>query len=106
MLSVSYDISDFTFFARWTYIPELEDIAFGSNYIDGSPTYTPSANYLDFTTRYNVSDNLQLTAYIGNVFDKSTPQIASGVPYGQANTDTQVYRTFGRTFNVSLKARF
>ena len=106
VLSVSYDISDFTFFARWTYIPELEDIAFGSNYIDGSPTYTPSANYLDFTTRYNVSDNLQLTAFIGNVFDKTTPQIASGVPYGQANTDTQVYRTFGRTFNVSLKARF
>lgn len=106
VLSVSYDIGDFTFFTRWNYIPQLEDIAFGPNYNDGSPVYTPSSNYLDFSARYNVSDNLQITAFVGNVFDRMPEQTASGVGYGQANTDTQLYRVFGRTFNIAMKARF
>ncbi len=106
VLSLSYDISDFTFFTRWTYIPELEDIGFGPNYNDGSPVYTPDANYLDFSARYNVSDNLQVTAFIGNVFDNLPVPSASGAYYGQGNIDGQTQRVFGRTFNVSLKARF
>ncbi|RYG19715.1 MAG: TonB-dependent receptor, partial [Caulobacteraceae bacterium] len=106
VFSAAYDVADFTFFARWTYVPELEDIAFGANYFDGSPTYAPDASYVDVSARWDVTDTLQLTAFVGNVFDEETPQIASGVPYGQANTDTQVYRTFGRTFSVSARARF
>mgnify|MGYP002526229018 FL=1 len=53
-----------------------------------------------------MSDNLQVTAFIGNVFDNLPVPSASGAYYGQGNIDGQTQRVFGRTFNVSLKARF
>ncbi|KQS55682.1 hypothetical protein ASG17_06335 [Brevundimonas sp. Leaf363] len=106
VLSVAYDISDWTFFTRWTYIGETDDIGFGPNYFDGSPEYLPESSYVDLTARWDVTDMLQVTANVGNVFDKLPPVTASGTLYGQGNIDGQVYRTFGRTFSVSAKARF
>lgn len=106
VLSVAYDIGDFTVFGRWTYIGETDDIGFGPNFIDGSPEYLDASSYVDLTARWNVNDTLQLTANIGNVFDELPPVTASGAFYGQGNIDGQVYRTFGRTFSVTAKARF
>lgn len=106
VLSVAYDINDWTFFTRWTYIGETEDIGFGPNGNDGSPEYLPDSSYVDLTARWDVTDMLQLTANIGNVFDELPPVTASGTYYGQGNIDGQVYRTFGRTFSISARARF
>ena len=106
ILSVAYDVSDWTFFTRWTYIGETDDIGFGPNYVDGSPEYLPASSYVDVTARWDVTDTLQLTANIGNIFDEMPPVTASGTYYGQGNIDGQVYRTFGRTFSISARARF
>ena len=106
VLSVAYDLGDWTVFGRWTYIGETDDIGFGPNFNDGSPEYLPDSSYVDLTARWNVSDTLQLTANIGNIFDEDPPVTASGSYYGQGNIDGQVYRTFGRTFSVTAKARF
>ncbi|RZJ93383.1 MAG: TonB-dependent receptor [Brevundimonas sp.] len=65
-----------------------------------------ASSYVDMTARWDVTDMLQVTANIGNVFDELPPVTASGSYYGQGNIDGQVYRTFGRTFSVSAKARF
>lgn len=106
VLQVAYDVGDFTIFTQWTYVPELEDNVFGPNYFDGSPEFQPEASYVDVSARWNVSDTVQLTAFIGNVFDEDVPQLAAGAAQGQANTDTQLYRVLGRTFSISAKARF
>ncbi|RYE61951.1 MAG: TonB-dependent receptor, partial [Rhizobiaceae bacterium] len=78
VLSVAYDISDWTFFTRWTYIGETDDIGFGPNFIDGSPEYLDASSYVDMTARWDVTDMLQVTANIGNVFDELPPVTASG----------------------------
>ncbi|KAK0349233.1 hypothetical protein LTR94_033996, partial [Friedmanniomyces endolithicus] len=51
----------------------------------------PEASYFDLSARWNVTDNFQLTAFIGNVFDETAPQTPIGAYNGQANTDTQLY---------------
>ncbi|HYE43134.1 MAG TPA: hypothetical protein VEA15_07030, partial [Caulobacteraceae bacterium] len=98
-LSVYYSLGDWTAFARWSYVPEMTGITFGI------PDPQPAASYVDASVRWNVTDNFQLTGFIGNVFDEEAPQTSEGL-FGQANTDPQVYRVLGRTFSISAKLRF
>ncbi|MGW8706115.1 TonB-dependent receptor domain-containing protein [Brevundimonas sp. NPDC055814] len=107
VLSVTYDIADWTIFARWSYTPPLKDPVF-VNAVDDSEYEMPEASYFDLSARWNVTDNFQLTAFIGNVFDKNAPQTPIGVYNGQANTDTQLYYPglLGRMFSISARARF
>ncbi|WP_297799677.1 TonB-dependent receptor [uncultured Brevundimonas sp.] len=107
VLSVTYDIGDWTLFGRWSYTPELNDVTF-TNAFDDTVYKTPAASYVDFSARWNVTDSLQLTAFIGNVFDKTAPLLPIGVYNGQANTDVQIYYPglFGRNFSISARAKF
>ncbi|HYE43515.1 MAG TPA: TonB-dependent receptor [Caulobacteraceae bacterium] len=98
-LSVYYSLGDWTAFARWSYVPELTGISFGI------PDPQPEASYVDASVRWNVTDNFQLTGFIGNIFDEEAPQTTEGL-FSQANTDPQVYRVLGRTFSISAKLRF
>lgn len=107
VLSVTYDIGDWTIFGRWSYTPELNDVTF-TNAIDESIYKTPAASYVDVSARWNVTDSLQLTAFVGNLFDEQAPVLPIGVYNGQANTDVQIYYPglFGRNFSISARARF
>ena len=107
VLSVTYNIGDWTLFGRWSYTPELNDVTF-TNALDDSVYKTPAASYVDFSARWDVTDSLQLTAFIGNVLDEQAPILPIGVYNGQANTDAQLYYPgmFGRNFSISAKARF
>ena len=107
VLSVTYDIADWTIFARWSHTPELKDPVF-TNAFDDTEYKMPSASYVDLSARWNVTDDFQLTAFIGNLFDEQAPQTPIGVYNGQANTDTQLYYPglLGRTFSISARARF
>ena len=107
VLSVTYDIADWTIFARWSHTPKLKDPVF-TNAFDDTEYEMPAASYVDLSARWNVTDDFQLTAFIGNLFDKEAPQTPIGVYNGQANTDTQLYYPglLGRTFSISARARF
>lgn len=107
VLSLTYDIADVTLFARWSYTPALKDPVF-TNAFDDTEYKSPAASYTDISARWNLTDDFQLTAFIGNVFDSRAPQTPIGVYNGQANTDTQLYYPglLGRTFSVSARARF
>jgi iron complex outermembrane receptor protein len=104
VLTVNYGVGDWLFQTRWSYTPEMiQGTATGYGlFVDK----TPAASYVDISTRWNVTDNFQLTGTIGNLFDKEPPQFIDGVFNGQANTDPQVYRVLGRTFTLAAKVRF
>ena len=103
--TVFYDINDWTFMGRWSYLPELEDYWWSPD-VAGNTQMTPSAGYLDLSARWNVTDDLQLTALIGNVFDEDVTTFPGGAYAGQANTDVQTQRVLGRTFQLSARVRF
>jgi len=110
-LSVYYTLGDWTAFARWSYVPEICDPTFASGSTasacgaSDSGQFDPAASYFDASVRWNVTDNFQVTGFIGNLFDESPPQTPAGL-FSQANTDPQVYRVLGRTFSISAKVRF
>ncbi|NEX94715.1 TonB-dependent receptor [Caulobacter sp. 17J65-9] len=96
--SAYYTLGDWTLFGRWSYVPTMTSASFGNE--------LPEASYVDMSARWDMTDNFQVTAFIGNVFDKEAPQTTEGTLGGQANTDPQVYRVLGRTFSISGKVRF
>ncbi len=107
-LSIYYNLGDWTAFARWSYVPELCDISFQDptmkNCAPGSfGVMNPEASYVDASVRWAVTDNFQVTGFIGNLFDEAPPQTVGG---SQGNTDPVLYRVLGRTFSVSAKLRF
>ena len=98
----SYQLGDWMVQARWTYTPEMTDENVDYGLVLPK---TEAASYIDLSGRWNVNDNLQLNANIGNLLDKDPPQFIAGV-FSQGNTDPQVYRVLGRTFNVAARLRF
>jgi outer membrane receptor protein involved in Fe transport len=99
VLSVSYNVGDWTLFGRWSYVPEMDDVVFGTANV------TPEASYVDLSARWAVTDNFTLTAVVDNVMDEYPPQTLGGL-FSQANTDPQVYRVLGRSFSISGRYRF
>ena len=66
-------------------------------------------NYIDIFGQRNISKNLTLRAGVNNVFDRDPPVISSTItapPFGNGNTDPQVYDTLGRNIFVNVQARF
>lgn len=100
VLTATYKKGDWSFLTRWTYTPPMTEIDF-----EGVVPKTPAASYFDASARYDFSNKLQATVVVTNLLDKDPPQTFNGL-LSQANTDPQVYRMLGRTYNVSLRYRF
>ena len=98
MLSLTYNVGDWTLFGRWSYVPELTSQNFAH-------TTSPESSYIDVATRWNVTDSFTLTVNVDNVMDEYPPQTAEGY-FSQANTDPQLYRVLGRSFAISGRYRF
>ncbi len=101
-LTAFYDVGDWTFMGRWSYLPELSDDP-GFGFVE--TPYQPEASYVDVSARWNMTDKVALSAFVGNLFDEKAPQTLNGI-FSQANTDPQVYRVLGRTFSVNARMRF
>jgi len=109
VLSVSYNVGDWTVFGRWFHTPEVvSSNGFGSN-TDGlpsTPTLSPAADYFDLSMRWAVTDNFTITGVVSNLFDEYPPQTADGFA-GQGNVDVALYpRALGREFAISGRYRF
>ena len=96
-----YEIGDYLFQVRHSYVPELVDSNFSNTF-----QKTPEFSNFDVSARWNVTDALQLTAVINNVTNEFPPQLASGGDQG--NTDAALYAPWavGRVYSVSARLRF
>lgn len=66
-------------------------------------------HYFDFTTRFNVSDNFDLTLSVMNLFDKDPPMLGSTVgttTFNGGNTYPSTYDPLGRRFAAGARIRF
>jgi len=105
VMSVSYNVGDWTLFGRWTYYPETYSFNWGNTVGNPAQTINPESSYIDLTARWAMTDNFTLTANVDNVLDEYPPQTAEGF-FAQANTDVQNYRPLGRVLTVSGRYRF
>ncbi len=104
VLTVTYNVGDWTLFGRWFHTPEV----LSGNGFGAGPTQNinPAADYFDLSARWAVTDNFTITGVIDNVFDEYPPQTADGFG-GQANVDVALYpRPLGRSFAISGRYRF
>ncbi len=97
VLSATYSLNDWQVLARWSYTPTMLAASFENE--------LPAASFVDVSARWNFNDRIQFTGVIGNLMDERPPQITEGL-FGQANTDVQLYRVLGRTFQVKARLRF
>lgn len=66
-------------------------------------------DYFDLTLRFNVNDNVTLTAAVQNLFDKDPPLVGSSIgttTYNSGNTFPSTYDALGRRFAVSARLKF
>ena len=63
-----------------------------------------SYSYWDLNLAYEITDNLQVSGGIDNVFDKEPPKY--GDASVQANTDPSTYDVLGQRWYLGLTAKF
>jgi len=107
VLSVTYQLDDWTLFGRWSYVPELSERGFGTEYgFAGVTPYAPAASYVDMAVKYTPAEWLAVTLTVNNIADEGAPQTVNG-SFDQANTDPQIYGkgVLGRTWSLSVKTK-
>ncbi|WP_026359869.1 TonB-dependent receptor domain-containing protein [Sphingomonas sp. PR090111-T3T-6A] len=68
-----------------------------------------AANYFDFTVRFDVTDNFELTATVYNLADKKPPIVGYNIgstTFNSGNTYPSTYDPLGRRFQVSAHVKF
>ena len=69
----------------------------------------PSADYFDFTARFNVGDTMTFTATVQNFTNRKPPLVGSTVgstAFDSGNTYPSTYDALGRRYGVAVKLRF
>jgi outer membrane receptor protein involved in Fe transport len=89
---------------------ERHNFRFGVNYVSAVSDERPGTQYgedgedwvtSDFTYRFEVADDLALTATVANIFDRDPPPAQEEFGY-----DPRLGNPLGRTFEVGLKKTF
>jgi outer membrane receptor protein involved in Fe transport len=71
--------------------------------------HIPAYNWFDLATRFDVSDNLDMTITVQNLFDKRPPIVGSTIgstSFNSGNTFPSTYDALGRRFAVSARLKF
>ena len=69
----------------------------------------PSADYFDFTARFNVGDTMTFTATVQNFTNRKPPLVGSTIgstSFDSGNTYPSTYDALGRRYGVAVKLRF
>lgn len=69
----------------------------------------PSVDYFDLTTRFNVTDNLDITLTAFNILDKKPPIVGSSAgstSFNGGNTFPSTYDTVGRRYAATARVKF
>ena len=64
----------------------------------------PSAHYLDVSASWDITDKVELSGGVNNVFDRQPPIVGSSAGYG--NTWPATYDPYGQTFYFNARVRF
>jgi len=69
----------------------------------------PSYNYFDLSLRFNVTDNMSLTALVANLTDKDPPLVGNTIgstSFNSGNTYPSTYDALGRRYSITARLRF
>ena len=77
---------------------------FGPDYVHAR---VPDLSFFDLSLRWNLSDRLQVTGIVNNLFDKYPPQTLTGT-LEQSNTNAVFFSPLflGRSYSIQAKVRF
>jgi iron complex outermembrane recepter protein len=105
--TVQYEVGDFLFQARHTYVPGLKQDYPGGTFGGLNVPDTPEFSNLDVSARWDITDTFRLVGVVENVFDEFPPQTVTGF-FDQANTDAALYAPWvtGRNFSISARLKF
>ena len=98
---VTYANGPFQATVRWRYIDKMKHADLVANPAATTPG-VPAYSYFDLDTHYVINKQFTLGAGLTNITDKDPPFV-SGAPL---TTDGAAYDVVGRTWFVSLKAKF
>jgi outer membrane receptor protein involved in Fe transport len=71
--------------------------------------HIPAYDWFDLATRFDVSDNLDLTITVQNLLDKHPPIVGSTIgsaSFNSGNTYPSTYDSLGRRFAISARLKF
>jgi outer membrane receptor protein involved in Fe transport len=91
-----YAIGQFSGALHWRYIGTMVDLA-----TMGTPS-VPAYSYFDLDAHWHLTDKVDLTAGMTNLFDKGPPLVESA----PMRTDAATYDVVGRTYYAGIKAKF
>jgi outer membrane receptor protein involved in Fe transport len=95
--SFTYDLEDWSFLLRWNYMSGVDDAIFGAEHID-------AYNMYDMGGRWSMTDDLEFSFGMDNIFDKQPPLWAGAIAGGgQFNTDGSTYESLGRQYRLGLR---
>jgi iron complex outermembrane recepter protein len=122
--SFTYDLEDWSFLVRWTYLDSIADDVFGFGTRFGGSSNAicaagPSAacaasggfhhpmidayNLYDIGGRWSMTDDLEFSFGVENIFDEQPPIWPGAVGAGQFNTDGSTYEQLGRQYRLGLR---
>ena len=95
--SFSYNHDKLSALLRWSWTDELLQ--------PNAQAYVPAYNLWSIGGRYDLADNLSISANIDNLFDEQPPVFPEANFFGQYNTDGSTYDQLGRSFRIGLTFR-
>lgn len=94
--SFTYDLEDWSFLLRWTYLGGVDDAVFGEEHL-------AAYNLYDVGGSWDMTDDLSFSFGVENILDKQPPVWAGAVGAGQFNTDGSTYEQLGRQYRLGIK---
>jgi outer membrane receptor protein involved in Fe transport len=104
---LSYMVGPASVQLQWTHLPSIKNATAATQ---PSTTILPTENYERFnlSASYEFSKMLSMRLGVDNLFDRQPPLVGAqpGVTNGAGSTNASVYDALGRSYFLSVKARF
>ena len=99
--AIGYSQGPFAAALHWRFIDAMKHSDLVANPAAKTPG-VPSYNYFDIDLHWRITDDYEVAAGVTNIADKAPPFVA-GQPL---TTDSATYDIIGRSYYITLKARF
>jgi len=76
-------------------------------FVEGDTARIPDLQLVNFSLRFQINDNLEITGIVNNLLNKYPPQTATGI-FEQSNTNINFYDPYalGRNYAIQARVRF
>jgi iron complex outermembrane recepter protein len=89
--------------------PDFAGVDPGGCVVDPAFRRIGSRHYFDFTTRFNVNENFDLTLTVMNILDSDPPDVGATIgstTFNSGNTYPATYDALGRRFGAAARIKF